>query len=151
MMLNSGIVDLDQSMQINLARWATVKAFTIECAIRKQMAKKRTVDGYEGSPVEFAWLANKLTPLLRSRVWVGGFDEENDVLLTHRAPMCVSPGGTPAHATTATWGFCVFLVFTTDFMRADAADGSGFPRDHTSFVDAKEGQVNNAGPFLRPP
>jgi hypothetical protein len=128
MMLNAGTVTLDATMQRDFARWATLKAMLIERCIRKKPLQARPTDGYDGSKVELAWLANKDDPPPWSRVWLGSFDAKNNVALTHACALSQADGsGTPAHVTTVTWGYTVFQVFSTNFVAAESSDDGGFP------------------------
>lgn len=129
MLLNLGPIQLDTRMQRDFARWATIKAFLIERTIQQRAPGARTNEGYSGSDVELGWLAKNDHPLPRSRVWLGAFDAENIVALSHRVALSVSPAVTAAHVTTITWGYTVFQVFSTDFVVADAAGDGCFPLD----------------------
>ena len=136
MLLNKGKVALDAVMKRDFARWATIKAFLIERSIRQRCPGARKSEGYGGSDVELAWLAKQDGPVPRSRVWLGAFDAENVVTVSHRAALSVSPAGTAAHVTTITWGYTVFQVFSTDFVVADAAGDEPFPLDPPALFKA---------------
>jgi hypothetical protein len=129
MLLNKGPIELNAQMQRDFARWATVKALLIERSMRQRYANARASQGYSGSGVELEWLAKHDDPVPRSRVWLGAFDAENSVAVSHRSNLSESPAGTPAHVTTVTWGYTVFQVFSTDFVAADAASDEDFPFD----------------------
>jgi hypothetical protein len=129
MLLNQAAIVLDSRQQQDFARWATIKAFLIERSIRQRYPRTRVSQGYPGSDVELAWLAKNEEPLPRSRVWLGAFDAESAVAVSHRASPSVSPAGTAAHVTTITWGYTVFQIFSTDFVLADAAGDQQFPLD----------------------
>lgn len=128
MMLNAGTVELDATRQRDFARWATIKAMLIERSVRQRPPGARSTDGYGGSKVEFAWLANNDVPLPWSRVWIGAFDAKSNVALTHLCALSEAEGsGTPAHVTTITWGYTVFQVFSTNFVAAQSSGDGGFP------------------------
>lgn len=136
MMLNKAAISLDEVMQRDFARWAVVKALLIERAIRQRSRGARSILGYGGSDAELAWLACHDDPPPRSRVWLGAFDAEGTVALTHVAALCASPAGTPAHVTTVTWGYAIFQVFSTDFVAADSAADENFPLECPSPFNA---------------
>jgi hypothetical protein len=127
MLLNAGAVQLDATMQRDFARWATIKAMLIERSFRQRAPGARSTEGYGGSPVELAWLANNDEPLPWSRVWLGAFDAERNIALSHICALSeAQKSGTPAHVTTATWGYTVFQVFSTNFVAAQSSDDGGF-------------------------
>ncbi len=111
MLLNQGPIQLDTRMQRDFARWAMIKAFLIERTIQQRSPGVRASEGYSGSDVELAWLAKNDDPLPRSRVWLGAFDAENIVAVSHRVALSVSPAGTAAHVTTITWATQCFRCF----------------------------------------
>ncbi len=126
MPLNTGAVRFDATMQRDFARWATIKAMLIERSFRQRAPGKRSTEGYGGSTVELAWLANNDEPLPWSRVWLGAFDAENTAL-SHLCALSEAQGsGTPAHVTTVSWGHTVFQVFSTNFVAAQSSGDGGF-------------------------
>jgi hypothetical protein len=135
MLLNCGSVTLDGIMQRDLARWAVIKVLLLERAMRQQGDRHRSTAGYEPSEAELAWLYAHPDPPPRSRVWLGAFDARRHVLATTEARNITSmpsPSGRPliaAHLTTLTLGYVLLQVFSTDFIRADAAGLPSFPSD----------------------
>ena len=108
-----------------LARWATLKALLIELAWRQNYPGRRPVEGYTPSEPELAWLRHESQPLPRARVWLGAFDAQDHTTkrgVTQRTDACLirihESLGT--HITTLTFGYVALMVFTIDFLRADA-------------------------------
>ena len=149
MLLNHGSIQLDTRMQRDFARWATIKAFLIEKGrSNSDLRVLRAIEGYSGSDVELAWLAENDDPLPRSRVWRGAFDAKNIVALSHRVALSVSPAGTAPHVTTITWGYTVFQVFSSRLRRRRRATGDEyFPLDPPPPLNAA---INRVWPSVDP-
>jgi uncharacterized protein YlxP (DUF503 family) len=125
MLINKHGIDLDSTMQRDLARWATMKVLLMEHARRQQKPQLRTTLGYVPSEPELAWIMKEPDPPPRSRVWLGSFETEGKYVIETQARLltaAAAPGGgnpLPSHMTTLTIGCVLVQVFTTNFVLAD--------------------------------
>lgn len=128
-------IELDESQQRDLAKWAVMKVFLMEHSSRQFRSHLRTQMGYLATGAELAWLSKHDGPPPRSRVWLGAFDAENRHAVTIQsrlgtsAPTPRASSSISAHITTLTLGYLLFQVATTDFVLADAQSLPDFPLD----------------------
>jgi hypothetical protein len=131
MIVDAAPAILDAGAQKVLATWAFKTALLLERAARWHYGADRTVQGYESSDAELAWLWANREPAPRARVWIGAFDAQNRMKARHSVSNVTAYGRDaselPAHLTTFTCGYVAFQVFSTDFVIADAIEVLQFP------------------------
>jgi hypothetical protein len=127
MMLNRARRTLSRSDQSVVAAWAFKTVSLLEYAIEAWHGERRKQAGYRASAAELAWLFTYRQPPPRSRVWLGAFDAQNEVLLNQGTTnMQVSKGpegeakSLVAHLTLVTLGYVALQVFSIDYLAAEA-------------------------------
>ena len=126
MLTGKHAVTLDETQQRDLARWAVIKVFLMEHAMRQRRAHLRPAVGYAPSDPELAWLYGNDDPPPRSRVWLGAFDARGQILVSTQsrllasAPTRGAAAPVAAHMTTLTIGHVLVQIFSTNFVLADA-------------------------------
>jgi hypothetical protein len=114
---------LDPAAQALVAFWAVKTCLLLELAIRQQCPGQRTIEGYQATPQELAWLREKEEPPPRSMAWLGCWDCQNATPVNYEPSGANLPtaDGSPVagHLTTFTLGYAAFQVFSVDFLAAE--------------------------------
>jgi hypothetical protein len=141
MLLGNERLAIDEPQRRLLTTWATKTILLTELALRQQHPRSRPADGYEPSDFELAWLSGKRRPIPRSRLWVGPFDAQGEIAMTHQTmqlelPTGLERGPIKTHLTTFSLGYVVFQLHSIDALAVDEVGGAHFPVDPPESLSA---------------
>ncbi len=119
---------LTAARQSLIATWAVKTILLFELAMRQKYPDSRSVQGYQATAQELAWLRQYKEPPPRSLVWLGCWDclRETPVMYAPSSAPLPTADGTPVegHFATFALGYIALQIFTVDFIAAEQHDAS---------------------------